>query len=141
MEHGHHLRMHTVYAMFLARLQELSHRTARSFPGLLEEKLGRNALSGSGPRAAAAALRKPVHGVATLARAGASYTRGLQMMMISFFFSLFVNDTLRYPEILTIMIIPDTTAEQKAVLGKMKCFSSIWDDSTFVQTKSVTVRT
>jgi hypothetical protein len=67
MGHGHHLRVHTVHAMFLARLQELSHRTARFFLGLLEEKLGGNALSGSGPRAAAAALRKPVHGVATLA--------------------------------------------------------------------------
>jgi hypothetical protein len=87
MGHGHHLRVHTVHAMFLARLQELSHRTARFFLGLLEEKLGGNALSGSGPRAAAAALRKPVHGVATLARAGASYACCLQMIIAFLFVS------------------------------------------------------
>jgi hypothetical protein len=58
-----------------------------------------------------------------------------------FFFFLFVNDTLRYPEILIIMILPDITPNQKTVLENMKSCSSIWDDSTFVQTKSVTVRT
>jgi hypothetical protein len=96
MGHGHHLRVYTVYAMFLARLPELPHRTAR-FLGL-EGKLGRDAVSRSGPRAATAALCSSVHGVAPLARAGASDSCCLQMMMISFF--LFANDTLRYPEIL-----------------------------------------
>jgi hypothetical protein len=124
--------MHTVYAMFLAGLQELSHRTTRFLRP--EAKLGRNAVSRSGRRAAAAALCSSVHGVTTLARAGASDNCSLQVMS---FLSL-RNYEILIVTVIVIVILPNSLTDQEVDLGRVKC--SMASDSnmltSFVESKS-----